>query len=145
GVPTVLFGALAFQISFPQDAAAWAALAVSLTLSVPISFAWRPLINLAAFWPRAARAVGNVATARLSLRSGFLIPIAFLPEPWRSVAQALPFAGIVAVPIDIWLGQLNGLAAVSALAWQAAWAVALLAAGRVVLALALRRVEIHGG
>lgn len=145
GVPTVLMGALFFEIHVPQSPMTWPALAVSVTLSVTISFSWRLLINLAAFWLKEARSVGNIGVALLNLLSGFLIPLSFFPEPWQSLALALPFAGIVAVPIDVWLEKVTGFEVAAALAWQAGWSLAMLAAGRVVLALALRRIEIHGG
>jgi ABC-2 family transporter protein len=48
-------------------------------------------------------------------------------------------------PIEVLLGKITGAALVSALVFQAAWGFLLLAANRLLLALAVRRVTIQGG
>jgi ABC-2 type transport system permease protein len=55
------------------------------------------------------------------------------------------FAGMLQAPIEVLLGKLTGAALASALVFQASWALILLAATRLLLALAVRRVIIQGG
>jgi len=57
----------------------------------------------------------------------------------------LPFAGMLQMPIEVLLGKLHGVALVSALGFQAAWALVLLAAGRLLLTMAVRKVIVQGG
>ncbi|MCX6020939.1 MAG: ABC-2 family transporter protein [Chloroflexi bacterium] len=145
GIPPVVLGGLFFDLAMPRNPLTWLALPVSIALAVTISFAVRFMINLSGFWMVEVRGLGGIMAALLTVLSGFLIPLAYFPEPWRSITQALPFAGVIGIPIDIYLEKAHGLNLLAALTFQAAWAVALLAVGRLQLARALRRVEVQGG
>ena len=79
------------------------------------------------------------------LLSGLIIPLAFFPEPWDTVARALPFASMLQLPVDIFVGAASGSEIVAVLAVQAAWAVILLGLGRVVLAAGTQKLVIQGG
>jgi ABC-2 type transport system permease protein len=57
----------------------------------------------------------------------------------------LPFASIAQIPLEFFLGKHHGGEALGTLALQAAWAAALLAAGRLVLARATQKVVVQGG
>jgi ABC-2 type transport system permease protein len=63
----------------------------------------------------------------------------------QGVVTGLPFAGMLQAPVEVLLGKLTGVALASALLLQAAWAVVLLAADRLLLALAVHKVIIQGG
>jgi ABC-2 type transport system permease protein len=67
------------------------------------------------------------------------------PDWARTAVYLMPFASMVAVPIDILLGKMRGQELVAALALQAFWAVSMLGIGRLVLAAALRKLVIQGG
>jgi ABC-2 type transport system permease protein len=77
--------------------------------------------------------------------TGFMVPLTFLPQAPRAALQALPFAGVVQVPIDVFLGKHHGLGLLGALAFQAAWAAVILLAGRLLLAAAVRKLVVQGG
>ena len=79
------------------------------------------------------------------LFSGFLVPIAMWPDGLREVVYVLPFASMVAIPIDVFLGKLQGVDLIAALALQAFWAVAMLGLGRLVLSAALHKLVVQGG
>src|SRR5687767_4686714 len=61
GVPPFLVGALVFDIRVPDDAVAWLAFPLSVVLAVAVSFGFRFLFNLAAFWLLDYRGVGVLA------------------------------------------------------------------------------------
>jgi ABC-2 type transport system permease protein len=77
--------------------------------------------------------------------SGFIIPINFLPDWAQPVVRWLPFSAMVQTPVEIYLGQRVGLDMGLAYVHQASWAVVVWLAGRLCLALAVRRVVVHGG
>ena len=141
-LPTFLFGALLYDLALPATAGTWLAFALSVALAVVVSFGWRFLLNLSAFWMVDARGTHTIAIVLVNFFSGLLVPLAFFPERLRTVAELLPFRAFVMVPIEVLLGQ-RGLA--SALAIQLSWAILLAALGQVVLALAVRKVVIQGG
>lgn len=145
GIPPFLLGDLLFHLRVPADPVTWLAFAVSTVLAVVISFGLRFLVNLSAFWLLDYRGVVNVTGLVWTLLAGFAVPLSFLPDGPRALLEALPFAGMVQVPIDVFLQQRRGLDLLAALAFQTVWALALLALGRVVLAVAVRRLVVQGG
>jgi ABC-2 type transport system permease protein len=145
GVPPFLLGALAFDVRIPDDPALWLAFPLSLTLAVVVSFAFRFLFNLAAFWLLDYRGVGMLAMVVSTFFSGQLVPLAFFPEELHTLVWALPFASMVQAPIEVFLGHARGLELAGLLALQAFWAAALLGLGRLVLAAAMRKLVVQGG
>jgi ABC-2 type transport system permease protein len=145
GIPPFLIGMLAFDIRLPEDPATWLLVAVSLIFAVVVSFGYRFLYNLAAFWLLDYRGIGIIATSFALLFSGFIIPLPFFPDWLEAIARVLPFAAIVQIPVDVFLEQMSGAEVAASLALQAAWAAILLGVARLVLGTAIRRVVIQGG
>lgn len=143
--PTLLIGQVTFGIRWPTMPITWVTLAASLALAVAVSFGWRFLLNLAAFWTTDARGLGNVANVAVLILSGFMVPLPFFPDWLRSVLLALPFASIIHFPADIFVERTTGTAALAALGQQALWAVVMLAAAQLLAGAATRRVVIQGG
>ena len=77
--------------------------------------------------------------------SGMVIPIAFFPHWLATLSYALPFAAIIQLPVNVYLGKYTGLELVGILALQAAWALALLGLARLVIAAGTRKLVIQGG
>jgi ABC-2 type transport system permease protein len=145
GIPPFIVGALAFHLRFPHHPWTWLAFALSVELGVCVSFALRFMVNLSAFWLLDYRGVGTIMQAVWTFFSGFAIPIAFFPGALRTVSGVLPFAAMLATPVNVFLEKSHGLDLATALAFQAGWAVVLLLAGRLMLAAATRKVVIQGG
>ncbi len=145
GVPPFLIGALAFELTVPDDVGTWAAFVVSAALAFVVAFAMNFLVQLVAFWIVDSRGAEQLSVAVTMFFSGFIVPLTLFPEWLGSVARALPFAAILQLPGEIFLGHHRGGDLLGTLALQAGWAVALLVAGRVVLARATRRVVVQGG
>jgi len=145
GLPPFVVGALVFRLHLPSHPWTVAAFMLSLLLAVCISFAIRFLVNVLAFWILDYRGVIGLATVFWTFFSGSVVPLAILPGGLRTLAELSPFAGMLQVPIDVFLEQQRGLALAGALALQAAWAVLLLAAGRALLGAATRRFVAQGG
>jgi ABC-2 type transport system permease protein len=147
GAPTLLLGQLTLPggLRWPEDPAAWALLTLSVTLAVTVSFAWRFAINMSAFWTTDARGLGNVAISLVLFLGGFVVPLRFFPDWIQPLLRALPFAAMIQVPTDIFVGRLSGLAAVAGVATQLVWALAMLAFGQLIVLVAVRRVSLQGG
>jgi ABC-2 type transport system permease protein len=145
GIPPFLVGALAFDVLVPRDPRVWLAFVVSVVLAVVVSFAFRFLFNLAAFWLLDYRGVGMLAITASTFFSGQIVPLAFFPHWLEVLAWGLPFASMVQAPIEVFLGHAEGVELAGLLALQTFWAAALLLLGRVVLAAGLRKLVIQGG
>lgn len=145
GLPPFLVGSQVFDLRVPATLTVWLAFSVSVLLAVITSYGFRFLYNCAAFWTLDIRGIGLLALLLATLCSGFLVPLAFFPDWLASVLRLLPFAAMIQTPIDVFLGQIDGLAMLGALGGQLFWALALLAIGRVVLARGTRRLVVQGG
>jgi ABC-2 type transport system permease protein len=71
--------------------------------------------------------------------------VPFFPDWLRAVALALPFAGIIQTPADVFLERLTGASLLAALGRQALWAAGMLAGAQVLVAAATRRLVVQGG
>lgn len=128
-----------------SDPLLWLAFLASLVLAVWISFGLRFLANLAAFWLLDYRGAIYALLFANGLLSGMLVPLNYWPEWGEMIARALPFAGMIQIPVEVILGKSSGLDLAAALLFQLGWAVALMVAGRLVLAMAVRKVVVQGG
>ncbi len=77
--------------------------------------------------------------------SGLLVPLVYWPEWARGAVGVLPFAGLMQAPVEVILGKVTGAGLAGVLLFQVSWALALMVAGRLLLALAERKVVIQGG
>lgn len=71
-----------------------------------------------------------------------LLPLNVFPGVLGEIARPLPWSALLQAPADVLLGEADPL---GTFAFQAAWAVVLLAAGRLVQSAATRRVVVQGG
>jgi ABC-2 type transport system permease protein len=145
GVPIFLIGHVTTGLLLPSSPLTWLLFALSLTMGVVVAFAWRFMLNLTAFWTTDARGICILGTGLITTVSGFVIPIHFFPEPLRSIALLLPFAGTSQTPIDVWLGRMSTPELLGALGLQAFWCVAMLALCQLIVVAATRRVVVQGG
>lgn len=142
GVVPFLFGALFFPTALPGEPAVWAAFGVSLLLALLVSFAIRYLFALSVFWLLDGQGVGQALMVTGVFCSGMTLPLNAFPGALGDVVRVLPWAAQLQVPADVLMGE---TAVSGAFAFQAAWAVALLALGRLVQSAATRRVVMQGG
>lgn len=145
GVVPLAAGALAFRLDLPTEPHVWLAFTASVLLAVVVGFALRYLVALSAFWLLDDRGVHAIAGVAAMFFSGLLLPLVVFPGPLGTLARALPWAAMIQVPADVFLGAYPGGALAGALGFQAAWAAVLLALGRVVTAAARGTVVVHGG
>lgn len=145
GIVPMAVGALAFDLAMPASPLTYLAFLVSVVLGVVVSFALRFLVALSAFWLMDGAGVTQMAWLAAMFFSGMLLPLNLFPGVLGEVARALPWSSLLQVPADVFLGTRSGTGLLSAYAFQAGWAVALLGAGRLLQAVATRRVVVQGG
>jgi ABC-2 type transport system permease protein len=144
GIAPFVLAAFVFDLHYPSPLDA-AAFALSLAIAVVVSFGIRFLYNASAFWLLDYRGVMTLTITIVIFFSGMAIPVRFFPDWLRELAYALPFASIIQTPIDVWLGKRTGLALAGAIALQLAWALVLLALGRLAFHRGTRKLVIQGG
>ncbi|MFK4102736.1 ABC transporter permease [Streptomyces sp. NPDC019531] len=142
GVIPFIFGALLFPMALPTDVTSWAALFVALLLAMVVSFAIRYLAALSVFWLMDGMGVSQTLMILGVFCSGMVLPLNAFPGVIGEIVRALPWAAQIQMPADVLMGETDPL---GAYAFQATWAVVLLAAGRLLQSAATRRVVVQGG
>ncbi|MEV6610649.1 ABC-2 family transporter protein [Kutzneria sp. NPDC051319] len=101
----------------------------ALLLAVPallgaaiVRFLWTWLLALTAFWTERVHAIVAFSHILAYLLGGTAAPIADLPEPWRSIALALPFYAMLGLPADIATGAPVGAGYLLLLGWGSLFA-----------------------
>ena len=145
GLTIMLIYALIFNLTWPTAPVQWLALVSALALALLVSFAWRFLVNLAAFWTPNARGIGRFAFGITWVLSGFYMPLRYFPDWFVTLCQLTPFPAMVNTVVEIYLGLLTGPALLYALLQQVLWLAILIIAGHWVLRAGLRRLVIQGG
>lgn len=144
-VPQFVLGALVFDVTLPGDPLRLLAVGVSIALAVLVSFGIRFLVNLTSFWLLDYRGVYILALVTTQVLAGMIVPLSFYPHGIGDALRALPFASMLQAPIDIYVGEPLGGSTVFVLCLQAAWALALFGAGRMVLSAGTRKLVVQGG
>ncbi|HEY7489126.1 MAG TPA: ABC-2 family transporter protein [Streptosporangiaceae bacterium] len=150
GGPPLLAGVLAFRLPVPGPAT-WAAFAVAVLFAMVVGFAVRYIAAICVFWLHDDRGVQAVSLVAALFFSGMILPLVVFPGVLGTVARHLPWAALIQVPADVFLGKagyfgLHGTSGLlAAYGFQVAWAVVLLAAGRALTVAARRKLVIHGG
>jgi len=142
---TLVVGILFLGIRPPHSAGEAALFILSLLLGFLIKSLLVFCISLIMFWTTNGFGVMLAQEAVIQVLSGALVPIALMPEALRVVASVLPMRGIVATPVNIYLGHSSGTDAALQLGLQALWVVVLAVLASLAWRRAFRRVEIQGG
>ena len=118
---------------------------MALVLGYLIRFCFDYLIGLTACWLTNTQGIHWIAWFGVRLISGAVIPITLFSGWLHTLANVLPFHGIVADPIAIYLGDAQGWAALQLMGLQVIWIIALWLFSRWLWPRALKALEIQGG
>lgn len=145
--PTFAIGALLFSLALPGDPVRWMLTAVSFTLAVVVGFGLRYLYSVVGFWLLDTRGVWAIMGPAGPVLAGVLLPLTLFPTAAADVLRLLPWASMVQIPAEVFLGKdtLPGGGVFGALSLQAGWAAALLALCAWLTSRATRKVVIQGG
>jgi ABC-2 type transport system permease protein len=103
------------------------------------------MINVGAFWLTDLRGIYAFAIVLVNLFSGFLVPLAFFPTSLRALLGYLPFAGMVSIPLNIFLERLTPSQLLGGVALQIAWATTFVGAAQLLLRRATHKLVVQGG
>ncbi len=144
-VPLIAVAILFLGMGAPASAAAGLAFCVSMIGALLISCAFTTLLNITLMWTVSGQGVAGLSAAAVTILTGMLIPVPFFPDWAQTVINALPFRGIVDTPYRLYLGHIPPSDAIWHLGHQFVWTVALILAGRWLLARGVRRLVMQGG
>ena len=118
---------------------------VSVMLAIAVSFAFRFLYNLSAFWMLDYRGALRISVALAAFFSGFIIPVRFFPDWLQTLAYATPFPSMLQLPVDVFVGATTGTELVATLAMQSAGCSRSVAVCHAVFSRGTRKLVVQGG
>ena len=77
----------------------------------------------AAFWTTRVSAINQVYFVLVLFLSGQIAPLSLFPHPIQVIAAILPFRWMIGFPVELLLGRLTPLQALTGLGAQAMWLV----------------------
>jgi ABC-2 type transport system permease protein len=144
-LPLFLVFALFYNITLPGSFLQWLAFILSIFFALLISFSWRFMVNLAAFWTPNALGIGRFVFGMSWTFSGFFLPLALFPRWLAQFARLTPFGAGVYIPIEIFLGLITGKELLQGILIQVFWIILLLLLDQWILSRGVRKLVIQGG
>jgi ABC-2 type transport system permease protein len=141
-IPTYVVGMLFFGAQLPKNLVTVPLFLTSLSLSIGVSFLIGYMVNLTSFWTISSAGSFTIMSTVQMFFSGFVVPIAYMPDWLIGLSNLLPFRAIISIPAQIWLEQQTGW---EILLPQVGWLVLLWLLARQITNLARRKVTIQGG
>jgi ABC-2 type transport system permease protein len=144
-LPMVILAYAFLGLAAPAGPSSALAFGVSLVATFALSAALTTFLSVSVLVTIEGKGVHVLTTSVVNLMSGVLLPLPLLPEWIQPLVSALPFRGLLDTPFRLYMGHLPPSAAFWAVGHQLLWTLALVLAGRMLLARALRRVVVQGG
>ena len=134
-----------FGMQLPSSWASAILFPVSMILGFLVLIAFTMLIYISAFYTLSPTGIRILVTSALEFFCGAVIPIPFFPQWLQNILNVLPFASMQNTPFLIYTGHLDALQAVKSILLQLVWLIVLVAAGKLWMGKALKKVVVQGG
>lgn len=118
---------------------------ITMVLGLLVTAAFCNLIYVLTFFMISPMGLKLLAGSAVEFLSGAIIPLPFLPDRIRFVVELLPFASMQNIPLRVYSGNIAGAELIRAAALQVFWIAALVLVGKILCAIAVRRVTVQGG
>lgn len=118
---------------------------LSMVLMLLVVCAFGMVLYGLTFYVTDSSGITVLAMALADILGGAIVPLPFLPDGLRRVAELSPFGAMQNVPLRIFSGDLTGAQIPVAMGIQLFWAAVLVAAGWLLFYRGLRRTVIAGG
>jgi ABC-2 type transport system permease protein len=144
-MPTALIAMLLFPIAPPVNVTAALLFFISAVMAAFLFIGLNFLVGALAIPLKNIEGLSYAKQNLVLFLSGLVVPFEFLPAWLGDILRVLPFAGISHTPLQLYLGQIHGSAAATALALQVFWTLAMFVLGRMLWMTMMRRIVIQGG
>jgi len=144
-LPIVVVVVPLFGMTAPPDPTLYGWTALSFALAFIVNSQLNFLVGCLAFYLKNIIGVIRAKLIMMEFLTGVLVPFTFFPLWVQDIIGWLPFQAVSYIPVTIYLGLRPADQLLSALLLQAAWALGLFVAGRLVWNASVRRVTLQGG
>lgn len=120
--------------------------AISVIMAVAINYSIDFLVGTICLYTESIWGINIMKQVIVLLLSGATIPIAFFPEPLKTIVYYLPFQSIYNAPLTLLLdGNSKPDTALITLGTQLIWCVVMLALSKLFWKISLRQITVNGG
>lgn len=134
-----------YRISAPASIGCFILFLFTMLIALGVTVSFCMLIYILCFFTVSPNGWRVFFMGAVDLLAGLVVPIPFIPQPYRSIIECLPFASMSNVPFRIYSGDLQGMEMINAIGLQVFWLFALIGLGSIICRLAQKRVVIQGG
>lgn len=114
----VLWWVFRDAVVLPGDPVRWLLFAVSIALSAVMAYAIDVMMGALAFWFDDVKGLISARVLIIDVLSGYVVPLALMPEWAQGVMRAQPFRFLASFPLEIVVGGLDGRALATGFALQ---------------------------
>lgn len=132
-----------FRLVLPSDLFQFSMFIISVPIAMFAVTAYCLIDSISTFYTMSRYNVIFVILA--DFLSGGYVPIPFFPEPFRKIAELLPFAAMQNMPLRIYSGDIAGMDAIYGIGLQIFWVAVMLIFGKLLMKHSLKRVVTQGG
>ncbi|MDA0335570.1 MAG: ABC-2 family transporter protein [bacterium] len=129
----------------PAGAGAFVAWLAATFCALILSAAITTLLSITLMWTLSGDGAMMLVVAVVVFFSGQAVPLPLFPQWLQPLVEALPFRGLIDIPFRLYLGHIPAAEAPALLAFQWAWAAAIVLTGRVLLVYGRRVLVAQGG
>ena len=145
GIPVSFISFFILRGVGPAGAGEFLLFLISVLLALVILFYVEFMVGLASFYTLSMFGMAFTKTAVLSILSGGVVPLALFPEGVARVFGLLPFAGMVSVPLNIFLGKYGLEECMGYMGLQIFWCIVMGALAHLLYHMVIRKVIVQGG
>lgn len=134
-----------YRIGAPASVEALILFVLTMFLGLCVTVAFCMIVYISCFFTISPQGFRMLLTGAVDLLSGSVIPLPFIPEPYRTMIELLPFASMQNVPFRIYSGNMAGNEMRFAIVLQLFWLIILILIGKLICSKAERRAVVQGG
>ena len=139
-IPMIITGAV-LGLALPFSIIHFFVFLLSIGLALIITFLIEFILAIISFYTVSSWGIHLFKQAVMAFFSGALIPISFMPDALETVVNILPFRGIVEIPINIYMGNINIIEILT----QVLWCIILYVLSLLIYKICIKKVTIAGG
>ena len=132
-----------FKMELPSDLFQFSMFILSAPIAMLAVTAYCLIDYMSAFYTMSR--YNTIFVILADFLAGGFIPIPFFPEPFRKIAELLPFAAMQNMPLRIYSGDITGMDAIHGIGLQLFWVLVMLIFGKLLMKHSLKRVVTQGG
>jgi len=144
-VPSLLVSLLFFEILPPASMIALALMAVAVILGFLILYGIGYIISVLSFWFVNIWSFSTIKNVFISVLSGTLLPLWFMPDWVSKIIKFNPFDVMYFAPIQIYLGQISTAAVLPIYLKQCVWILILMLVGQILWSKGIKKLVVVGG